>query len=83
MASSDSSQNKPDVATFQVKPAGAGLFDLGSVALSCEVDFDRERKQWRAWDEQGHEAWSEWKPLAAARLFVARMEAAMEPGDDY
>lgn len=68
----------PEVATFQIKPADAGPLDIGSVAITCEVDFDRERKEWRAWDEFGNEAWAEWKPLAAARLFVLRMEQAAE-----
>jgi hypothetical protein len=58
------------------------MFDIGSVALSCEVDFDRERKEWRAWDEHGNEAWADYKPLAAARLFVKRFEDAMHGGDD-
>lgn len=71
---------KPERATFQIKPADAGWMDIGSVAIGCDVDFDLERKQWRAWDEHGNEAWADWKPLAAARLFVVRMEAAM--GDD-
>lgn len=70
---------KPDVATFHVKPAGASLFEIGDVAFQCEIDFDRDRKQWRAWDEHGIEAWSDYKPLAAARLFVVRLERASEP----
>lgn len=72
------SQSEPDRATFQVKEAGADLFDIGSVAIGCSVDFDRERKCWRAWDEHGNEAWADYKPLAAARLFVSRFEAVME-----
>jgi hypothetical protein len=65
----------PDRATFQLKRADEGLLDIGQVAIGCEVDFDMARKEWRAWDEHGHEAWADWKPLAAARCFVARMEA--------
>jgi hypothetical protein len=72
----------PERATFQVKPADAGPFDIGSVAISCEVDFDLELKEWRAWDEHGNEAWAEWKPLAAARLFLKRCEDAMKGDDD-
>jgi hypothetical protein len=66
---------EPDVAHFQLKAADAGLFDIGQVAISCEIEWDAERKEWRAWDEHGNEAWADWKPLAGARLFVARMEA--------
>jgi hypothetical protein len=68
----------PERATFQIKPGDAGWMDLGSVAISCDVDFDLERNQWRAWDEHGNEAWADWKPLAAARLFVVRMERAVD-----
>lgn len=76
------SQIPPERATFQIKPAGADLFDIGSVAIGCEVDFDMERKEWRAWDEHGNEAWADYKPLAAARLFVQRFEDAMKDDDD-
>jgi hypothetical protein len=72
---------KPDRATFQLKDADADFFDIGKVAIGCDVDWDMERKCWRAWDEHGNEAWAEWKPLAAARLFVARMERDMEDPD--
>lgn len=63
-----------DRATFQVKPGDAGLLDIGSVAIGCDVAYDSARKCYRAWDENGNEAFAEWKPLAAARLFVVRME---------
>lgn len=66
---------KPDKASFQVKDADASVWDFGSFALSCEIDFDRARKEWRAWDEHGNEAFADYKPLAAARLFTARLEA--------
>lgn len=69
---------QPDKATFQVKDADAGLFDIGSVGMTCEIDFDRGRKEWRAWDEHGNEAFADYKPLAAARLFVARLEAVSQ-----
>ena len=68
---------KPDKVTFHVQDADASPFDIGAVALMCEVDFDRGRKEWRAWDEFGNEAFADYKPLAAARLFVARLEAVM------
>lgn len=69
----------PDRATFQVKPADAGLFDFGSMSIGCDVDFDRDRKCWRAWDDQGNEAFADWKPLAAARLFVVLLERDSAP----
>jgi hypothetical protein len=74
----EETMTEPDRATFQLKRADEGLLDIGSVAIGCQVDFDMERKEWRAWDEHGNEAWADWKPLAAARLFVARMERDME-----
>lgn len=69
---------EPERATFQVKPAGAGILDIGSVAISCEIEFDPERKVWRAWDEHGNQTFADNGPLAAAHLFVARMEAEAE-----
>ena len=65
---------KPDIASFHLRDADTSPFDIGKVAISCYVDFDREKKCWKAYDESGNEAWSDWKPLAAARLFAARME---------
>jgi hypothetical protein len=67
---------KPERATFQIRDADASPFDTGSVMIDCEIEWDATRKEWRAWDEHDTEAWSEWKPLAAARLFVARMEGS-------
>lgn len=64
----------PEVVTFQIKSADAGILDIGSIALSCEVDWDHERNMWRAWDDADNEAWADWKPLAAARLFVQKFE---------
>jgi hypothetical protein len=65
---------KPDRATFQLKDADASPLDIGSVAIGCNVDWDADKKCWKAQDEHGNEAWADWKPLAAARLFVVRME---------
>jgi hypothetical protein len=60
--------------SFTVRDADADLFDV-RVGLSCNIGFDRDRNEWRAWDEHGNEAWADWQPLAAARLFVAKLEA--------
>lgn len=73
---------KPDRATFQVKAADEGPLDIGSVAISCDVDWDDEKRCWKARDEHGNEAWADWKPLAAARLFVVRMERYTETDAD-
>lgn len=66
----------PDRATFTVKAGDADYFEIGSVGMQCQVDWDHEQRSWRAWDEHGNEAWADYKPLAAARLFVERLEEA-------
>lgn len=46
-------------ATFEVKDAGMGPLDIGSVAVGCHIDWDRERNLWKItggdvspiWDE--------------------------------
>lgn len=63
---------KRDRADFRVRDADD--YDaLGSIAITCNIEFDRERKCWRASDEHGNEAFSDYKPLAALKLFTERL----------
>jgi hypothetical protein len=56
-------------ATFQIgQLGGPGNF----LSMECEVDFDKENGMWLAVDEDGHQAFSEHKPIAALNLFLDR-----------
>ena len=46
--------------------------ELGTTALSCEVEWDKERKCWHA-TGSGFHGTSEYKPQAALNCFVAWM----------
>ena len=62
-------------ATFEIRPDGVNrLDDIGSVAITCLLEWDREQRSWRASDEHGHEAFADYKPVAALRLFTSHFE---------
>jgi len=54
----------------------------GGTAVTCEVEFGRDRGLWRAIDELGNVGLSHYKPLAAARCFAARFARESGHPDD-
>lgn len=71
-----------------------GDSDRPSTMVSCEVEFDREAKKWRAFDEVGNVVFHDWKAIAIARCLALRLcpeasremriiDAAMKVGEHW